>query len=84
MRNITVENLIKSNENLFVCEGTIDQTNEKGKVIYHVVQTDVFLDHSYNDEKDEVPLKPFSIKIYYRIPECVTLIEHTQKCVMFV
>ena len=42
MRNITVENLIKSNENIFVCEGTIDQTNEKGKVIYHVVQTDVF------------------------------------------
>ena len=34
MRNITAENLIKSNENLFVCEGTIDQTNEKGKVIY--------------------------------------------------
>ena len=57
---------------------TIDQANEKGKVIYHVVQTDVFLDHSNNDEKDEVPLRPFSSKIYYRIPECVTLIEHTK------
>ena len=84
MRNITVENLIKSNENIFVCEGTIDQTNEKGKVIYHVVQTDVFFYHSYNDEKDEVPLRTFSSKIYYRTPECVTLIEHTQKCAMFV
>ena len=75
MRNITVANLIKSIENLFVCEGTsIDQANEKGKVIYHVVQIDVFfwIIHTHNDEKDEIPLKPFSSKIYYRIPVCNT------------
>ena len=80
MRNITAANLIKSIENLFVCEGTIYQTNEKGKVVYHVVQTDV----SNNDEKKEVPFRPFSSKIYYQIPECVTLIEHTKKYAMFV